>query len=56
MVLSGAAQSHAVVDQAVVADLGSLADDDAHAVVHHQAAADLRAGMDLDPRPEAAPL
>ena len=45
-----------VVDQAVVPDLRRLADDDAHAVVDDQAAADLRAGVDLNAGPEAAPL
>ena len=47
-VLAGAAQGHAVVDGAVVADLRRLAEDDAQAVVHEQALADLRAGVDLD--------
>ena len=41
-------EGDAVVDGAVVTDLGGLADDDAHAVVDEQALADLRAGMDLD--------
>ena len=47
-VLAGAAEGDAVVDGAVVADLGGLADDDAHAVVDEQALADLRAGVYLD--------
>ena len=47
-VLAGAAQGHAVVDRAVVTDLGGLAKHDAHAVVDKQLAADLRAGVDLD--------
>ena len=47
-VLAGAAECHAVIDEAVVADLGGLADDDAHAVVNDEAASDLRAGVDLD--------
>jgi hypothetical protein len=37
-----------VVERAVVADLGRLADDDAHAVVDEKAPADARAGMNLD--------
>ena len=45
-----------MVEQAVVPDLGGLADDDAHAVVDDQAAANLGAGVDLNPRPEPAPL
>ena len=56
VVLAGAAQGDAVVDQAVVADLGGLADDDAHAVVDDQAAADRGAGVDLNAGPEAGPL
>ena len=55
VVLAGAAQGDAVVDQAVVADLGGLADDDAHAVVDDQAAADLGAGVDLNAGEVAAP-
>ncbi len=47
-VLAGTAERNTVVNRAVVADLGGLADDDAHAVVDEQALADLRAGMDLD--------
>ena len=47
-VLAGAAEGDAVVDGAVVADLGGLADDDAHAVVDEQALADLRTGVYLD--------
>jgi len=58
-VLAGAAEGHAVVDGAVVADLRRLAEDDAHAVVDEQAAADLRAGVNLDaglmPTPLADP-
>ena len=48
VVLAGAPQGDPVVEQAVVADLGRLADDDAHAVVDEQALADLRAGVYLD--------
>ena len=47
-VLAGAAEGDAVVDGAVVADLGGLADDDAHAVVDEQTAADFSAGVYLD--------
>ena len=56
VVLAGAPQGDPVVEQAVVADLGRLADDDAHAVVDDQPPADLRAGVDLNSRPAAAPL
>ena len=55
-VLAGAAEGHAVVDGAVVADLRRLAEDDAHAVVDEQALADLRAGVDLDAGLVPAPL
>ena len=50
LVLAGAAQGDAVVDEAVVPHLGGLADDDAHTVVDDQALADGGAGMDLDAR------
>ena len=56
LVLAGAAQGDAVVDEAVIPHLGGLADDDAHAVVDDQAAADLGTGVDLNARPEPAPL
>ena len=49
----GAAERHALVDRAVVADLGRLADHDAHAVVDEDAPADRRAGVDLDAGEEA---
>ena len=55
-VLAGAAQGDAVVDGAVVADLGGLAKDDAHAVVDEQPAADGGAGVNLDAGLVAAPL
>ena len=45
-----------MVDEAVVSHLGSLADDDSHAVVNDQAAAQLGPRVNLDPRPEPAPL
>ena len=47
------AQGDALIDRAVVADLGGLADDDADAMIDEQAAADLRAGMDVDRRQDA---
>ena len=56
LVLAGAAQGDSVVDEAVVSHLGGLADDDAHAVVDDQPAADLGPGVDLDAGPEPAPL
>lgn len=55
-VLAGAAEGHAVVDGAVVADLCRLTKDDAHAVVDEQALADLCAGVDLDAGLMPAPL
>ncbi len=39
-----------MIEGAVIADLGGLADHDAHAVVNEQTAADRGARMDLDPR------
>ena len=45
-----------MVDQAVIPDFGGLADDDAHAVVNDQAAADGGPGVDLDPGAAAAAL
>ena len=39
-----------------VSHLGGLADDDTHAVVDDQAAAQLGPRVNLDPRPEPAPL
>ena len=47
-IVARAAERHAVVDRAVVTDLGGFADHDAHAVVDEQAAADGRARVDLD--------
>ena len=55
-VLARAAERHALIEQAVVADLGGLAYDDAGAVVDDEAAADVRAGVDLDARPHLRPL
>ena len=49
-----AAQRHALVDGAVVADLGGLADDDTHAMVDEHAPADRGAGVDLDAGEEAS--
>ena len=45
-----------MIDKAVIADLGGFADDYAHAVVDDEAAADLRAGVDLDAGSVAADL
>src|SRR5262249_34915468 len=53
LVPGGAAQGHAVVQRAVVAELGGLADHHAHAVVDESAPADLRPRMDLDAGEEA---
>ena len=46
--VSGSAQSHVLINQNVVANLGGLSDHDAHAVVDEKPAADRRAGMDLN--------
>ena len=56
LLLAGAAQRHALVEQHVVADLGGLADDHAHAVVDEEAPADGGARVDLDARQAAADL
>src|SRR5699024_12143072 len=45
-----------LVEQAVVPQLGGLADDDAVAVVDDQPAADDGAGVDLNAGPEPGPL
>ena len=47
-VLAGAAERHALVERAVVTDLGGLADDDAAAVVNDKPFADLGAGVNLN--------
>src|SRR6185503_12305685 len=49
-----AAERHALVDGAAVADLRGLADHHAHAVIDEHARAELRAGMDLDAGDKAA--
>ena len=56
LVLTRAAQRDAVVKQAIVSHLGRLPDDDAHAVVNDQTAADFGAGMNFNARPATAPL
>src|SRR5262245_28827586 len=48
-----ASKCDAVVERAVVGDLGGLSDDDAHAVVDEEAPADGGARMDLDAREPA---
>src|SRR5204862_1735755 len=48
-----AAERHALVDSAAVADLGGLADHHAHAVVDEDAGADFRARVDFDAGEEA---
>ena len=55
-VLTGAAEGHALIDRAVVADFRGLADHDGGAVVDHHAFADLGGGVDLDPGDEARSL
>ena len=46
--VAGAAERDALVEHAVVAHDGSLANNDAHGVVDKEALADLRGGMNLD--------
>ena len=55
-VLARAAKRHALIEQAVVTDLGGLADHNTGAVVNDEPPADLCAGMDLNPRPHFRPL
>src|SRR5699024_10856513 len=50
------AQRDPVVEHAVVADLGGLADHHAHAVVDEEPATDTGAGVDLDPSEESREL
>ena len=54
LVQTGAAQGDALVDGAVVAHDGGLADDDAESVVDEDPPADLRAGVDFDAGEDAA--
>ena len=55
-VASAATECHAVVQHDVIADLGRLADHDAHAVVDEETASDGRAGVDLDAGEPASEL
>ena len=55
-VLARAAQSHALIQGAVVPDLGGLTDDHAHTVVDEQALTDGGAGVDLNTRLVPCPL
>ena len=43
------AQCHALVEGAIIANLGGLPDHNTHAVIDKQAAADARTRVDLDP-------
>ena len=47
-ILAGAAQGNAVIDRAVIADLGRFAKHNAHAMVNEQPVADLGTGVDLN--------
>ena len=49
-VFTRSAEGHALVDRAIVADLGGLTDDNAHTVVDEKTFADLCTGVNLDPR------
>ena len=44
----GAAERDALIEKAVIPDLGGFADDDAHAVIDEETAADGGAGMNFD--------
>ena len=52
----GPAERHAVIERAIVADLGRLPDDDAHPVVDEHPPADGRPRMDFDSRQPAGPV
>src|SRR5262245_25937973 len=49
LVPGSAAERNAVIEPAIVTDIGCFSDHDAHAVVDEKASADGRPGMDLDP-------
>ena len=53
---AGAAQGYAMVDGHVVAHDGGLANHHSHAVVDEEPSSDGRAGMNLNPGPEAGDL
>src|SRR2546429_6903934 len=54
LVPGGAAQSHAMIERAIIVDLGSLPNDDAHAMIDKEPPPDRGPGMDLDPCEPAA--
>ena len=53
LVPRGAAERHAVIERAVVADVGGFADHHAQAVIDEKAPPDRRPRMDLDARQPA---
>ena len=50
VIFARTSQGHALIQGAVVADLGGFPNDHAHAVVDEQPFPDLGGGVDLDPR------
>jgi len=48
MLFARAAQSYTLIEEHVVADLRSLADDNAHSVIDEESPSDLRAGVYFD--------
>jgi hypothetical protein len=56
VLLAGASEGHTLIEGNVVADDSGFADNDSHAVINEQAAADLRPGMDLNSRQPAGDL
>lgn len=46
--LAGAAESDALIEEAIITDFGGFADDDAHSVIDEKTAADGGAGMNFD--------
>ena len=50
---TGTTEGYALIEGYVVADDRCLTDDDSHAMVDEEAAANLRSGMDFDSRKEA---
>ena len=49
LVPAGSTQRHALIESDIIADLGCLADHDAHAVIDKETTTDLCARMNLDP-------
>ena len=53
---TGATERHALIDGAVIADLGGFANHHAHAVIDDEPAANARAGVNFNAGEEACPM